>query len=152
MTETPAPADAVVDVDTLAKVLRVLGMPRRLRVLRLFLAVDDTLCGCEIADVLDLEDYQVSRDLAALKRAGLVTSQNRVGTWVHYRRPHVVDRTTARLLETIAELPLEPAVRDRLSLRLDFRERAGCILGAGDPEVLAALDAAAVADPLPVLA
>ncbi len=104
------------------------------------------------ADVLGLEDYQVSRDLAALKRAGLVTSHDRVGTWVHYRRPDVVDRTTARLLEMIADLPLEPAARDRLSLRLAFRERASCILGAGDPEVLAALDAAATDVPsVPVL-
>lgn len=135
-------------LDGLADVLRVLGLSRRLRIVRLFLEVDETLCGCEISDVLELEDYQVSRDLAALKRAGLVTSQDRVGTWVHYRRVEAPDATLERLLAMIAALPLEPAVRDRLGLRLEFRERAGCVLGTGDPQVIAAFE---TAPRLPVL-
>ncbi len=136
------------NLDEVADVLRVLGMPRRLRILRLFLEVDDTLCGCEVADVLGIEDYQVSRDLAALKRAGLVASQERVGTWVHYRRVEPPDPSLTGLLAVIAALPLEPSVRDRLGLRLEFRERAGCVLGAGDPDVIAALE---TASRLPVL-
>lgn len=127
------------DLDALADVLRVLGMPRRLTILRLFLEVDGTLCGCELADVLDLEDYQVSRDLAALKRAGLVTSHDRVGTWVHYRRNDAADPTRQQLLDLVAGLPLETPLRERLRLRVGLRERAGCVLGAGDPQVVAAL-------------
>ncbi|MEX1162109.1 MAG: ArsR family transcriptional regulator [Nitriliruptor sp.] len=135
-------------LDGFADVLGVLGMSRRLRILRLFLEVDDTLCGCEIADVLELEDYQVSRDLAALRRAGLVTTQERIGTWVHYGRVDQPDPTLERLLAVVAGLPLERPVRDRLGLRLEFRERAGCVLGVGDPEVIAALE---TATSLPVL-
>lgn len=137
------------DLDTFADVLRVLGMPRRLTILRLFLEVEHTLCGCELADVLGLEDYQVSRDLAALKRAGLVTSHDRVGTWVHYRRNDAPDPTRQRLFDVIAGLPLEASLRERLHLRVGLRERAGCILGVGDPQVLAALEAVPTAGRLP---
>ncbi len=140
--EVELPPDDVerLDLDDLAGVFRTLGMARRLRIMRLFVHVSDTLCGCEIADILQLEDYQVSRDLSALQKAGLVGSRGRTGTWIH---DHVVDGanpTVMQLLGTIGQLPVAPQIERRLTVTLGFREQAGCVLGVGDPDVLDALD------------
>ncbi|TVR19893.1 MAG: transcriptional regulator [Nitriliruptor sp.] len=130
------------EVEATAEVFRTLGMARRLQIMQLFVHISETLCGCEIADILELEDYQVSRDLSALRKAGLVESQKRTGTWIHYQVCSDPSPTSARLLDLVRQLPLTRRVDGRLTMRLAFRERAGCVLGVGDPEVLAALDRA----------
>lgn len=129
----------------------MLGLPRRLRILQLFARTDDTLCGCELADVLGLEDYQVSRDLAALRKAGLVQAGRRSGTWVHYRLPEEPASEVAPILDLVAALPVDPLDAARLERRLGFRQQAGSVLGVGDPEVLAALDGLAADRRLTVL-
>lgn len=139
------------ELDAAADLFRTLGMTRRLQIAQLFIHVADTLCGCEIADILELEDYQVSRDLSALKKAGVVESRERTGTWIHYRLATEPSHTVASLIDLVRELPVQPRVDRRLTMRLAFRERAGCVLGVGDPEVLAALDGATDAQLLTVL-
>ena len=129
----------------LSAAAKPLGEPRRVRLLRLLLESGTTLCGCELADILDVPDYQVSRDLSALRQAGLVSEQGRSGTWVHYGPAWGLGRVTDRLLASVIdEVELAPVVTDRFELRLALRDQAGCILGAGHPDVLAAFDAAGV--------
>ncbi|MFP4636293.1 MAG: metalloregulator ArsR/SmtB family transcription factor [Nitriliruptoraceae bacterium] len=142
-------ADAAEELTTAAAAFQALGMTRRLQVMQLFVHVSGTLCGCEIADVLELEDYQVSRDLAALRKAGLVEARERVGTWIHYRCATDPGPTLTELLALIGEIPLAPTTTARLERRLSFREQGGGVRGVGDPEVLAALDQAGHAQ-LPV--
>lgn len=123
--------------EALVAAFRALGEPRRLRVLQLLLAAPDTLCGCEVADVLDVPDYQVSRDLSALRRAGLVRDRGRSGTWVHFEP--VRDTALAeRVADLVRSSPMTASDRDRLALRLELREQVGCVLGAGHPDVVAA--------------
>jgi DNA-binding transcriptional ArsR family regulator len=145
------PTGGAEQLEATAEVFRILGMPRRLQIMQLFLHVPGTLCGCEIADILELEDYQVSRDLSALRKAGLVASRERTGTWIHYEVSSDPAPTTAQLLDLVRQLPLTSRVHGRLTMRLAFRERAGCVLGVGDPQVLAALDRATEDQVLTVL-
>lgn len=146
---TSPEADAITAA---TEAFRTLGMARRVRILQLFVHTSDTLCGCEIADILSLEDYQVSRDLSALRTIGLVTSLERTGTWIHYALAPEPDAWRAALLDLVGDLPVEPDIAGRLTLRLAFRERAGCVLGVGDPEVLAALAEVGEAQQLPLRA
>lgn len=146
---TPPDGDALTAA---TEAFRTLGLGRRVQILQLFVHTNDTLCGCEIADILSLEDYQVSRDLSALRKVGLVTSLERTGTWIHYELAPEPDAWRVALLELIGDLPLDPDTEGRLGMRLAFRERAGCVLGVGDPEVLAALAEVNETQQLPIRA
>jgi DNA-binding transcriptional ArsR family regulator len=132
-----AGSNEVPDVEELTAAFRALGEPRRLRVLQLLLAAPDTLCGCELADVLGVPDYQVSRDLSALRSAGLVRDRGRSGTWIHFE-PERDTALAARVSELVRSTPVAPSDLDRLALRLELRDQVGCVLGAGHPEVVAA--------------
>ncbi len=132
-------------VEGMTKAFKALGDPRRLRVLRVLLEVPDTLCGCELSDVLDLADYQVSRALGTLRAAGLVREQARSGTWVHYAVARGTDPMIDALLEIAAATPLSTVEAERLSLRYGLREQVGCVLGANDPTVLATFEAQGLA-------
>jgi DNA-binding transcriptional ArsR family regulator len=125
------------DADELALAFRALAEPRRLRTMRLLLEAPETMCGCEIADVLGVPDYQVSRDLAALRGAGLVRDRGRTGTWVHYE-PVTGTPVADAIARLVRSGTMDPDDRTRLALRLALREQVGCVLGAGHPDVLAA--------------
>lgn len=128
----------------LAAALKVLGEPRRLRVLRVLLEVPDTLCGCELSDILDVPDYQISRDLSALRDAGLVDNRGRTGTWVHYEAARDAPEPLDRVIELVLATPLESADATRFDLRYGLRDQVGCVLGPGHPDVVAAFTEAGV--------
>jgi len=69
-------------LDMQADLLRALGHPTRLRIIRLLGRGER--CVCEIVPALNLEQPNVSKHLAQLKSAGLVTSRKE-GLKVIYR-------------------------------------------------------------------
>lgn len=130
----------------LALAAKALADPRRVKLLRVLLAADTTMCGCELADVLGVPDYQVSRDLATLRRGGLVADRGRSGTWVHYGPARGESDVVDHLLELVTEeVALDAHTERRFDLRVTLREDAGCILGAQHPSVLEAFRDAGVA-------
>lgn len=65
-----------------AALLKALGDENRLRILALL--AQGELCGCHVADALELSQPNVSRHLGVLRGAGLVDGERR-GGWTVYR-------------------------------------------------------------------
>ena len=65
----------------LPPIFKALSDPTRLRLLSLL--SEGEVCVCFLSQVMKLVQPKVSRHLAYLKRAGLVTSR-REGKWMHY--------------------------------------------------------------------
>jgi DNA-binding transcriptional ArsR family regulator len=65
-----------------ARFLRLLGDNTRLRILALLARTPD-LCVCELVAILRLPQYQISRHLGQLRRAGLLAAERR-GPFVFY--------------------------------------------------------------------
>ena len=77
---------------TTPDLFRAFADPTRLRLLNLLL--ERELCVCDLCEVLDEIQPKVSRHLAYLRRAGLVTVR-RDGKWKHYaatRKPAGLER------------------------------------------------------------
>ena len=70
----------------------------RLRLLNLM--CDGEVCVCFFAETLGTNNPKISRHLAYLKRAGLVTGR-RDGTWIHYSLTPPDDAGAAELLTSI---------------------------------------------------
>jgi ArsR family transcriptional regulator len=83
-------------VADLARVMAALADPTRLRLLNLMRGRE--VCVCYFVEILQQSQPKVSRHLATLRRAGLVSAR-RDGKWMHYR----------------IEPKLEPAAEDVLS-------------------------------------
>lgn len=66
----------------LAETFKALGDPHRIALLQI-LADGQEHCVCNLAEKLQMAEYQVSRHLAPLRRLGLVVAR-RQGTWMHY--------------------------------------------------------------------
>ena len=69
-------------METLSELFAILSEPIRLRLLTILLKGE--CCVCELQEPLKLPQSTVSRHLAILKGAGLVSSR-RVGVWMHYQ-------------------------------------------------------------------
>ena len=103
----------------------------RLRALRMILLAEGDVCVCELADALQLPQYQVSKHLAILRQVGLVTDA-RVGTWVYYKVPGDVSEYVAGLRALVRGCvtgPIFESDAKRLKARLELREEGRCVLG-----------------------
>ena len=114
------------------RLLRTLGNERRLRIVSALLRGE--LCVCELVDTLRRPQYEVSRDLAALRRLGLVEDRHE-GAWVYYSIPAPVraDELLGGLLRLLeAHLPADRDVRFDLAClerRLALRAGERCVVG-----------------------
>lgn len=113
-----------------AEILKILGDQTRLRVIHLLAASKKSLCVCEIVDALKLPQYQVSKSLVMLRRAGLV-DVDRNGTWGYYY-PNKTDSANGPLLDFVKEYcvgePFDLDI-DGLDKRLKLRDGDKCVVG-----------------------
>ena len=72
--------------------------PTRLRILNLLL--EGEICVCHLVDILGEVQPKISRHLAILREAGLV-SVRKEGNWRHYALPADADCTTSSLLDCV---------------------------------------------------
>jgi ArsR family transcriptional regulator len=94
-----------------------LADPTRLRCL-LLLAAEGELCVCELTHALDESQPKISRHLAMLREAGIV-SDRREGLWVHYRLNPDLPSWAREILTTAsqANATAKPFTQDRKRLR-----------------------------------
>jgi ArsR family transcriptional regulator, arsenate/arsenite/antimonite-responsive transcriptional repressor len=79
-----APLSAA-EAEDLARRLKALAEPARLRLLSLLMAAPDgEACTCELTEPLGLSQPTVSHHFKKLAEAGLVTGERR-GVWTYYR-------------------------------------------------------------------
>jgi ArsR family transcriptional regulator len=116
---------------------RALADPTRLRLLNLI--ADREICVCYFVEILRMSQPKISRHLAYLRKAGIVTAR-RDGKWMHYRLAIPRDEVAARILrETLKHL------REKAEMQSDtLRLRSACCT----PQKYAVLQGA----PLPALA
>lgn len=88
----------------------------RLRCLMLIQAEDEA-CVCEMTFALEESQPKISRHLALMRDASLVTAR-REGTWMHYRiDPHLPSWAKESLRQVFQQLkPLQPFQSDRKRL------------------------------------
>lgn len=70
----------------------------RLRLIHLL--GEDELCVCSCVEVLNTNQPKISRHLAYLRRAGLVSAR-RDGKWTHYRLTQPSDTHTAKIISEL---------------------------------------------------
>lgn len=83
----------------MASLFKACADQTRLRLLSL-LATEGEICVCHLVDVLETNQPKVSRHLAYLKRAGLV-SDRKDSLWVYYRLSESLAAHAARLIECV---------------------------------------------------
>ena len=77
---------------------RALADHTRLRLINLL--GDDELCVCFFVEVLKINQPKISRHLAYLRRAGVVSAR-REGKWMHYRLVQPTDPHAARIFQEV---------------------------------------------------
>lgn len=76
---------------------------------------DKEICVCYFVDILGMSQPKISRHLAYLRRAGIVSAR-RQGRWMHYRLATPRDGVAAAvLMETLGHLRQSPEMRRDLA-------------------------------------
>jgi len=84
----------------LSLLFRALADRTRLRLLNLI--GDGELCVCFCVEILGTHQPKISRHLAYLRRAGIVSAR-REGKWMHYRLAEPPDPAARRILDEVRE-------------------------------------------------
>ncbi len=87
--------DKAFDMD---RFFRALADHTRLRLLNLIRG--DEVCVCFFTEILGTHQPKISRHLAYLRRAGMVSAR-REGQWMHYRIAEPEDADAARVLKDV---------------------------------------------------
>ena len=89
---------------------KALADQTRLRLINLI--GDDEVCVCFFVEVLKINQPKISRHLAYLRRAGVVSAR-REGKWIHYRLVEPPDPHAASIFREVrAALPNDPAMKN----------------------------------------
>lgn len=112
----------------LAQTFKALADETRLRILALL--TQGELCVCDLMAILQLPQSTVSRHLAYLRNAGLLTDR-REGVWMYYRLaeqlPVMQGQTWQGLIAQL--LTQQQAERDLVELRQYLSEKEGARCG-----------------------
>jgi ArsR family transcriptional regulator, arsenate/arsenite/antimonite-responsive transcriptional repressor len=116
---------------------RALADPTRLRLLNL--VGTGEICVCYFVEILGISQPKVSRHLAYLRKAGIVTSR-RQGKWMHYKLAMPSDKAAANILsETLRHLRSKPEMRgdiSRLGSACCAPGKYAVLIGAPQPVLL----------------
>lgn len=118
----------------LERFFQALGDRTRLRLLNLM--GDREICVCYFVEILDQPQPKISRHLAYLRKAGIVTAR-RDGKWMHYRiamPPHAGAAVVLRqVLQSLQEEKPMQADRNRLTKACCTPEKFVSLQGAPQP-------------------
>ena len=121
----------------LDSLFRALADQTRLRLLNLI--GNREICVCYFVEILGMSQPKISRHLAYLRRAGIVTSR-RDGKWIHYRLSIPRDEAAAGVLrEALKHLAVKPEMqRDvaKLGSACCRPERFELLQGAPQPQAI----------------
>lgn len=79
---------------------KALADATRLRLINLM--GDEEVCVCFFVEILETNQPKISRHLAYLRRAGIVSAR-REGLWMHYRVATPEDENAAKVLQSVRE-------------------------------------------------
>jgi ArsR family transcriptional regulator len=110
--------------------LKALSEPNRLRLFWLFLHVDECMAVAEAMDIIGDTQYNVSRNLKMLYKAGLLNHQKK-GKWVFYTLKEQNTPHCEALINSVRFLPKDDfkEASKRCLLRLSLRVNGECVLG-----------------------
>lgn len=116
-------------------IFKALSDSTRLKIMWLLLSIDSKISVSEIIDVLEENQYNVSKHLKVLKNAGLIYKKNE-GKWSFYHYLPGDDAFDTYIRQTIMSIPKELMADEiyRCKLRLSMRKDGKCVLGADSEE------------------
>lgn len=121
--------------------LKALSEPNRLRLFWLLLHIDQRGTVAETMDVTRDTQYNVSRNLKILHKAGLLTPKKQ-GKWVYYTLKEQTSAHCQALVQSVKLLPEDDfaEVKKLCLLRLSMRVNGECVVGANSEEWLSAIN------------
>jgi ArsR family transcriptional regulator len=115
--------------------LKALSDPNRLRLFWLLVHIEQRINVAEAMDVIGDTQYNVSRNLKMLHKAGLLTPKKQ-GKWVYYTLTEQTALHCQALVDSVKFLPEQTfsEVKKRCLIRLSMRVDGECKIGANSEE------------------
>ena len=116
-------------------IFKALSDLTRLKIMWLLLSIDSKISVSEIIDVLEENQYNVSKHLRILKNAGLIY-EKKEGKWSFYHYRSSNDSFDKAVKETVLTIPKDLMLDEanRCQKRLSMRVDGKCVVGSESDE------------------
>ncbi len=121
----------IITFEEYTDIFKALSDPTRLKIMWLLFTVDLKVSVSEIKDVLNLNQYNVSKHLKILKQVGLI-SEMKEGRWSYYYYLENNNKFHNYIQKTITQIPsifMEDELK-RCKKRIEMRIDGKCVLNA----------------------
>lgn len=116
-------------------IFKALSDLTRLKIIWLLLSIDSKISVSEIIDVLEENQYNISKHLRILKNAGIIY-EKKEGKWSFYHYRNRDDSFDQTIREAVLTIPKELMCGeiDRCHKRLSMRVDGKCVIGVNSDE------------------
>ena len=122
-------------------IFKALSDLTRLKIIWLLLSIDSKISVSEIIDVLEENQYNISKHLRILKNAGLIY-EKKEGKWSFYHYRSSNEEFDEAIKKTVLSIPKELMVNEvvRCKKRLSMRVDGKCVVGGNSEQWKALID------------
>jgi len=122
-------------------IFKALSDLTRLKIIWLLLSIDSKISVSEIIDVLEENQYNISKHLRILKNAGLIY-EKKEGKWSFYHYRSSNEEFDEAIKKTVLSIPNELMVNEvvRCKKRLSMRVDGKCVVGGNSEQWKSLID------------
>jgi len=117
------------------EIFKAVGEETRLRIMRLLVKFQEELCACEIIDIIEKPQYNISKNLKILVKAGLI-EERRDGKMMVYqvKKGERINDKMSELISQVKCSSNEIFKNDfkRMNKRLSVRKGGKCVVPSCD--------------------
>ena len=93
------------------EIFKALSDQTRFRIICILLNAKEELCECDLADILNLPQYNISKHLTLLDSSNLI-KKRKEGRWVYLSISDYLDKFNSEVLNSFSHIPEEINIAD----------------------------------------
>ncbi len=101
------------------EIFKALSEETRFRIIYILIKAKEELCECDLADILNIPQYNVSKHLNILDNAGII-KKRKEGRWIYLSLSDYLDKFKSTIVKSLTHLPKELNAKDIKKMNQHF--------------------------------
>ena len=93
------------------EIFKALSEETRFRIIYILMKAKEELCECDLADIMNIPQYNISKHLNILNNVGII-KKRKEGRWIYLSLSDCLDKFKSTIINSLTHLPKELTVKD----------------------------------------
>jgi ArsR family transcriptional regulator len=106
------------------EIFKALSEETRFRIIHILMNAKEEICECDIAEILNIPQYNISRHIKLLSRTGMI-NKRKEGRWTYFSLSDSLDEFKSILIHSLSHIQNDLTSRDIAKLNKFFQTTNG---------------------------